>query len=223
MRLSQQFNKELNKINSGKAIAAIEAIESPDPPLRGLVKPRPAGICLTGGAWPSLLGAMLFASACRSQRGLSTLSRPGYRPVPMGPVVRKPVGQLTEGVDEAEDKVWFGKHCKQRGLTQQGSTCQAGCCNADEDGSMWDEEGTTCLVYRKPKQPRASKLEGQEEEPKPTRKRLRPMPGPAAKRPAVDEDDEDLFGGCSSAIRNCPQSQALPPRSAASCSQVQCS
>jgi hypothetical protein len=39
VQLSQQFNQRLNKVNSGP-----EAIESPDPPLRALIKPRRAGM-----------------------------------------------------------------------------------------------------------------------------------------------------------------------------------
>ncbi len=39
VQLSQQFNQELNKVNSGP-----EAIESPDPPLIALVKRRRAGM-----------------------------------------------------------------------------------------------------------------------------------------------------------------------------------
>ncbi len=49
------------------------------------------------------------------------------------------------------------------------------------------------------------------------------VPCPAQPPSAQLWTDEDLFGAMALQIRNCPQSEALPPRSAASCSQVQCS
>jgi hypothetical protein len=124
--------------------------------------------------------------------------------MPVVPV--KPVGQLKEGVDILGDKIWQGAQWPAPEVASSAVTssipammpsAHLHCCPvADEAGNEWNEEGTTCLGYRK----RGVLRYVMEKEEAPVHKRLRPKPGPDPKRPAVDDDDdEDLFGGCSSA------------------------